>query len=214
MGIDAVAGSQAAQALRGMVKDTLADTSGTASQGTPLTFGGLGRMLRNNLTTDETKAVTGQRLAAEADIRQSVGQATAEKALTKVALEAHRAALDPGVPGFGRYVTQLQKWGGDVAYQRAMAADPETFDANSVPGKPAEHPFMSMINHMEGYPGAAPLPENHPLFRFAQDFKQAMEDRRKGLEKDVNDAKGKAKTTTKTTTTTTPTSTSTTRAAP
>ena len=33
-GIDAATGSQAAQALRGMVKDTLADTTGTASQGT------------------------------------------------------------------------------------------------------------------------------------------------------------------------------------
>ena len=167
-------------------------------------------MLGNNLTLDQTKAVTGQRLAAEADIRKSVGQATAEKMLTKVALEAHRAALEPGVPGFGQYITQLQKWGGDVAYQRAMAPDPAAFDVNSVPGKPVEHPFMSMINHMEGYPGAAPLPADHPLFPFTQDFKQAMEDRRKGLEKDVNDAKSKAKTTTKTTTTTTPTSTTTT----
>ena len=176
-----------------MVKDTLADTTGTASQGTPLTFGGLGRMLRNNLTIDETKDITGQRLAAEADIRKSVGQATAEKALTKVALEAHRAALEPGVPGFGQYITQLQKWGEDVAYQRAMAPDPAAFDVNSVPGKPVEHPFMSMINHMEGYPGAAPLPADHPLFKFTQDFKQAMEDRRKGLETDVNEAKAQGR---------------------
>lgn len=227
MGITSDVATNAASYLTDAAKGTLKDTSGQLKPGLSAglnpepgvpnpeelnqrpglghnggpSFGAIIRSVTDDLSFAQAKDVTEGRLGTEARIRYNVGDATREKALAKVTLEAHRQAVEPLVPSYMAALKDFQAEQASVAQQKsawvAGGGNPAAFTNQSVvagadtaTNRFLAHPLQVLIDHMEDRPGGGRVAPNSPLHDLATEMSRIMEERKGGLINDVSDTMG------------------------
>ena len=129
-------------------------------------------------------AITDQRAAMAATIRDAIGESSFTKAMARQSLEGYFQGITPQVASYQAWIKdfqgKMQEHATAVEQWREAGKDPATYPP--LPDVKDYHPLQVALDHMENRPGGGRVDPKDPMFPMVETIRELMQERRDALE--------------------------------